>query len=147
MASETAKAVAQDVIEARKKGGRIIMGKIVENRRYAKSTVTHPNRVTRTKSFQKEIKPFLQRLLKLRDKVTAEMEAKDIAQERFSELAGVLKGFNHDIQLLSGEATENIQYQPPIYGGLSRHNSGRKDIRPKEKDKSSERRNGGEQDC
>ena len=112
MASETAKAVAQDVIAARKKGGRIIMGKIVEKRRYAKSTVTHPNRVTRTQSFQKEIKPFLDRLIGLRDKVITEMEGKDISQERFTELGRTLQGITHDIQLITGGVTESIRYKP-----------------------------------
>lgn len=106
MASETAKAVAQDVIIARKKGGKIILGKIVENRGYAESTVKHPRRVTKTQSFQKEIAPFLDRLVALRDKIMVELEKKDISTERFTELAKTLKDINHDIQLLSGGSTE-----------------------------------------
>ena len=108
MASETAKAVAQDVIRARRKGGKIVLGKIVENRGYADSSIKNPKRVTDTQSFQEEIKPFLARLIGLRDKVMIELEAKDITKEEFTELAKTLKDLNHDIQLISGGKTENI---------------------------------------
>ena|SRR3990167_2835867 len=135
MASETAKAVAQDVIAARKKGGRIIMGKIVEKRGYAKSIITHPRRVTKTKSFQKEIKPFLDRLIGLRNKIITAMESRDISQERFTELGRTLQGITHDIQLISGGATETINWKP--FDELPTNNSIQEDKSTNEKNTNS----------
>ena len=145
MASDRAEQTAYDVIKNLRKP-KITKGKILRANGYADSVSKAPTIVTQTKSYQKVIRPFLQRLSKLREKVITEMELKDISQERFSELAGVLRGFNHDIQLLSGEATENVIYQPPIYGGLSRHIGSEKDIQVNQKDKSDKRGNGSKQD-
>ena len=133
MASDRAEQVAYDVIKNLRKP-KITKGKILKQNGYSDSVSKCPTVVTQTKSYQKVARPFLKRLEGLRDKIISEMEVKDITQERFTELGRTLKDITHDIQLISGEVTENIQWQPPIYGGLSRNNRGAKDIRPNKKD-------------
>ena len=106
MASENAKAVAKDVIEKVKNKERIVMGKIVEKRGYAKSTIKHPKRVTSTKSYQNEIAPLVVRLKNEIDKIQTEMESRSLTKERYKELSEVQDKKIKNYQLLSGGATE-----------------------------------------
>ena len=107
MASDRAEQTAYDVIKNLRKPT-ITKGKILKANGYADSVTKHPDIVTKTKSYQKVARPFLKRLEGLRDKIISEMEAKDITQERFTELGRTLKDITHDIQLLSGGETERI---------------------------------------
>ena len=105
MASDRARQVARDVIKNLRKP-QMTKGKIIRATGYKKSVSESPTVVTKTKSYQEEMRPFLARMIALRDKVEAEMQIRDISKERFTELAVALKGFNHDIQLISGGVTE-----------------------------------------
>src|SRR3990167_2271637 len=107
MASDRAEQTAHDVIKNLRKP-QITKGKILKANGYADSVSESPTIVTKTKSYQKVARPFLKRLEGLRNKIMTEMEAKDITQERFTELGRTLKDITHDIQLLSGGETERI---------------------------------------
>ena len=108
MASKNAEAVANDVLEKVRKGEKVVMGKIIEKRGYGKSMPAHPTKVTQTKSYQKVVAPYLERIIKLRDKIQIEMENKDLSKVQFGQLNQSLKDLTHDIQLLTGGSTENI---------------------------------------
>lgn len=119
MASDRARQVARDVIKNLRNPTVTEKYKkdILKKYKYAESVQDHPDIVTKTKSYQEEVRPILKRLEGLRDKVIVEMESKDITKEQFSELAGVLRGLNHDIQLIGGNPTERtllIEVPPEI---------------------------------
>lgn len=79
---------------------------------YSKNTARTPKKFTESPVVRPKLNNFLQRLKRLRDKVTDELERKDISHERFTELSRTLKDFNHDIQLLSGGVTEREEVIP-----------------------------------
>lgn len=109
MASQTAKAVAQDVIEAVKNKKRIVLGKIVAKRGYAKSTQRHPKRVTETQSYQEEIRPVITQLEVLRQKAITELSCRSLKDEGYKDLVDSVDKLTKNIQLLSGGATENVE--------------------------------------
>ena len=114
MASENAKAVAEDVLKKLNNSKKVVFKEIMEKRGYAEATIKNPKNVTETKSFQEVVSPIVDRMKGIRDKIVAEMEIKDTSQERLSDLSTILKNINHDIQLLSGDPTEitkNKEYE------------------------------------
>lgn len=110
MASQNAKMVAKKVSEKIGKGELINMGKILKEVGYSEATSKTPAIVTDTISFQQEIAPVVQRMERLRDKIIAEMDNKDLTEERFSTLSDSLRNMNHDVQLLSGKSTSKIAF-------------------------------------
>ena len=132
MASQNAQAVAKDVIETIGKHRKVSLRKIIKNRGYSQHTADNPKLVTETQTYKKETKPFLKRLEGMRDKILNAMEVKDVTKEQFEVLSRSLERTTHDIQLLSGGATEQINVKP-IYGGLSRYNSDTQNISVEEK--------------
>lgn len=108
MASDSAKAVAEEVI--RKVGkGKVNKKEIILKNGYSKTVANSPTKVTETKSYKTVILPFLKRLETHREKVIAAMEAKDLTKEQYKTLNDGLAKLNHDIQLLSGGSTEDIK--------------------------------------
>lgn len=106
MASENAKAVAKEVIKRVRKGQKVKMGEIIENQGYSESVSKSPTKVSKTKSYQKEMKPVVNSLENIRNNLIIELEnRKDLSGERMKELVEMLNKLNHDIQLLSGGAT------------------------------------------
>ena len=144
MASETAKAVAQDVIKARKKGGKIVLGEIMENRGYKKATIKNPKNVTETKSFQEVIKPLLESYHQELQEVLSAMKGKDKSKEQYRVLVEAADKIQKQIQLLSGKATETINIKP--FDELPENHSIQEDKGPKAKNKGGTRGNSGGQD-
>ena len=108
MASANAKTVARKVSETIRKGKKVVMGEIIKDSGYAVSTSLRPTQITSTKSYQSEIAPFVVRMERLRDKILAEMDKKDLDKEQFTNLSNSLRNLTHDIQLTRGKATENV---------------------------------------
>jgi len=105
--SENAKAVAKAVIEKVQKGGKVVMRNIIEKSgKYALSMSAHPGKITKTQSYQKEMRPVVNQLEELRQKTINALNGKRLPKERVGELNNLLKNLNHDIELLSGKPTE-----------------------------------------
>lgn len=111
MASETAKAVAQDVTKAIKAGGKIVMGEIVENRGYGDSTIKNPKRVQDTKSYKEAIAPIVNRWQKEIERIQAELEIKDLSSEKYKDLVDSIDKLNKQVQLATGGVTERVGVQ------------------------------------
>jgi hypothetical protein len=75
---------------------------------YSERTARTPSKVTDTQAFQSEIKPVLIQYEKIRDNILKDLEARDTSEEAYAVLALSLKNLTHDIQLLSGNRTENV---------------------------------------
>ena len=106
MASENAKKVAYDVLEAVRKGERVNKGDIIEKNGYAKTTSTVPTQVTNTKSYQSVINPFVDKMIAERDRVILAMQIKDLDTVQYAQLNSAIDTFTKNIQLLSGQETE-----------------------------------------
>jgi len=102
------KVVARKVSERIRQGKKIVMGEIIRDSGYAVSTSLRPSQITESKAYQSEIAPFVTRMERLRDKILAEMDKKDLNKEQFTNLSNSLRNLTHDIQLTRGKATENV---------------------------------------
>lgn len=106
MPSENAKSVAREVIDRVRKGKKVVLGEIIRKQGYSKAVSVCPTKVTKTESYQEEIKPVVQRMKELRDRTIKAISGKELDDERLVDLNNLMKNLNHDIQLLSGEDTE-----------------------------------------
>jgi hypothetical protein len=107
MGSLNAKLVAKKVSETIRKGKRVNLGDIIENNGYSKSTSKSPTIVTKTKSFQEEIKPLADGIDREIERIKVEMASRDITEEKYKDLADVLDKLVKQYQLLTGGKTEN----------------------------------------
>ncbi len=111
MASIAAQQVGEEVLDSLRKGKRPILGKIIKAKGYALTTSTVPSNVTKTKSYQKVVKPYTERLKKHQEKILKAMESKDLSVEEYKTLTDSLAKVTHDVQLLTGGSTENLATQ------------------------------------
>ena len=109
MASENAKAVARDVSENLRKNKKVILGRIIKKRGYAKTTSEKPKIVTGTISYQEEIKPILEQMEKERQRVMLAMRERNLTEVQYGELNRTLDTLTKNIQLLSGGATDRTE--------------------------------------
>jgi len=107
MASEAAKQVAQEVILTVGNGSIPNKEKIQLKHGYSKVSA-RKGKAIQTKTYKKELQPYVIRLEAFREKILTELEGKDLTKVRFKELNDALNKNTHDIQLLSGGSTENI---------------------------------------
>lgn len=108
MASIAAKEVAKEVIQNVRKGVRPVLGKIIPKHGYAPSIATHPKKVTGTKSYQEEIAPVVDGLVKERDRAIQAMSTKDLDEVAYDKLSKVIDELTKNIQLLTGGRTETF---------------------------------------
>ena len=108
MASISAKQVANDVIESIGKHRKPILRKIAVKRGYSIHTADNPKLITETKSYQDVIQPILTRWNKERERITKELESKDLTKVEYQDLMRSMDLLTKQIQLASGGATENI---------------------------------------
>lgn len=107
MTSINAVAVAKEVKDTVRKGTKVVMGKIIKKHGYAPSVVIKPDKVTRTKSYQEEIAPFIESLEKERIAALARAEEKRNTAQ-YHQLIEAVDKLTKNIQLLRGGSTENV---------------------------------------
>lgn len=110
MASENAKAVAQEVIETVRKGQKVVLGKIIR-KRYSKSVSESPTKVTETKSYQEELRPVVEQLEMERQRLITAIADKDLSKVRYEDAVRSLDIVTKNIQLLGGKPTENNKFE------------------------------------
>ena len=64
--------------------------------------------VQKTQAYQSIINPVVKKWESIRDKMTKELENKDLTFEKASDLVSMVDKLTHNIQLLSGNSTENV---------------------------------------
>ncbi len=109
MASDTAKAVAHDVIANLRKpqGKRKSKKAILADRGYKPSVQDSPTVVTETESYQSVIQPVVQKMIIERDRAIAAMAGK-IGKAGYRDLVDSTDKLTKNIQLLTGGSTQNI---------------------------------------
>ena len=107
MGSIMAEHVAKTVLKTVRSGKKVNMTQIHRDHGYSEVSALS-QKATKSKTYKKEIQPFVKRLERFRDKLLSELEQRDISEERFADIGRSLKDTTHDIQLLSGKATENV---------------------------------------
>ena len=105
--SHMAIAVARDVIDHVVQGKKFTLKKIAMDHGYARLSAEN-GKVTGTKSYKETMQTFVWRLAKERQRALAAMEKKDLSKEEYKVLVDAMTKMTHDVQLLSGESTENI---------------------------------------
>lgn len=75
---------------------------------YSPNTARTPKKLTSSIAYKEKIKPVLERMEALREKAISALESRTLDDERAKDVADMIKGYTHDIQLLGGKATENI---------------------------------------
>lgn len=106
MAKDNPKRVARKVLETLGKDELVNFGKIAREVGYADNTADNPKFITDTKAYKEEISPFLNRMVKHREKIMLELETKDLTDEKHKDLVDGLDKLTKNIQLLSGGETE-----------------------------------------
>lgn len=131
MGSINAENVAKDVLENLRKHKRVNKGEILLKRGYSKSVSTAPTLVTETKSYQKIISPVVEQMKIARDRALAEINSRVLDKVQYADLITGINKLSHDIQILSGGATENINIKPlATLDELRKDNSNKEDSQP-----------------
>lgn len=125
MASENAKAVAKEVIKTLGKSRKVSISKIALKKGYSKTTAKTPKNITNTKSYQNEIRPLIVRLEEARNRAVELLETKE-GKAKYRDLMDGIDKLTKNIQLLSGKATENVNYIDIPYDKAKSIISGRK---------------------
>ena len=105
--SLAAKAVANDVIEKVRKGGKINLQDIQKKHGYS-DTSAKSMKATRTMTYKRATASLDKDILDEIGKIRREMKKRDISEEKYKDLADVLEKLFKVHQLLSGGATENV---------------------------------------
>ena len=108
MASVNAYTAAQKVSETIRKGKKIVLGKILLESGYTKSTSESPTHVTNTKTYKKAMKPLVDGLHEEIERIKLQLATRDLTEEKYRDLADVLNTLIKNFQLLSGGATERV---------------------------------------
>lgn len=118
MASENAKQVARKVIEKVGKGKKVSVSKIAKETGYSNATAKNPQKITRTKSYQDEMEPVVNKMIKQREKILDQIAQVDLTDERFKDLVDSVDKLTKNIQLLSGGETErsSVEFSIVNYG-------------------------------
>ncbi len=115
MASINAQNVAKEVSENIRKGKKVKLGEIIKKNGYSESTSESPQRVTETDSYKEAINPIVNEWVKERNRLTKELQGRDLSKERYETMMKSLDVITKNIQLLSGGNTESVK----IDDGLS----------------------------
>ena len=123
--SENARAVAEEVKLKVSKGEKIVMGKIIKKHGYSDGISKQPIRVRKTQSYQKEIKPVVDRLIIERDRAIKALKGK-ISKAKYRDLTDAIDKLTKNIQLLSGGATsrEIIELDEKKFRNIARREAG-----------------------
>jgi len=104
--SPNAKAVARDAISMVSKGQKVNFQEIQKRHGYSHKSARSMKAI-RTKTYQREIKPLLERLEEARNDALNRLPKK-IGSARYRDLMDGVDKLTKNIQLLSGKPTENI---------------------------------------
>lgn len=75
---------------------------------YSPKTARTPNKLRATKAYKGIVTPVVVRWERERERITTAMEAKDLTEVQYKDMARVLDTLTQNIQLLTGGATQNI---------------------------------------
>lgn len=107
MSSINAETVGNEVLKKVRSGKKVILGEIIRAQGYSHSVSTAPTKVTRTKSYQRTIKPLIDQLEEERQAIMDRLKVtRDKAKYR--DLMDGLDKVTKTHQLLTGGATENV---------------------------------------
>jgi hypothetical protein len=106
MASQKAKLVGEKVLESLGNGKAPVLGKILREVGYSDNTADNPKAVTETQTYKDTVNPFVEKLVKERDRIALEMSIRDLDKVQYSHLTSSLDTLTKNIQLLSGGDTE-----------------------------------------
>ena len=106
MGSIDAENVAKEVLETLGSGEKVILGEIIRKNGYADNTADNPLNVTETKSYKAVISPVVKRWKKERERLTTELESRNLTGERYGTIIKAVDLITKNIQLLSGGVTD-----------------------------------------
>lgn len=110
MASINAQNVAKEVSENIRKGKKVKLGEIIKKNGYSESTSESPQRVTETESYKEAISPIVNEWVKERNRLTKELQSRDLSKERYETMMKSIDVITKNIQLLSGGNTEKVGF-------------------------------------
>lgn len=90
---------------------------------YSKTTARLPYRVIRSPYFQRLMSDFINNLKKEVDRLTQEMNSRDLSKEKYETLAVALDKVNKQLQLATGGSTDNQKISIEISGSIAQKNN------------------------
>lgn len=106
MASVNAEAVAKDVLQKVRNGQKVKLGEIILENGYSEVVSESPTKVTKTKSYQKVMQPFVEQMEKERQRLMSEISIRDLSSEDYKTMVEAIDKLTKNIQLMSGGVTE-----------------------------------------
>lgn len=85
--------------------GRINKGEILRDAGYSEAIQTVPGKVFDSPTIKKELDPFIEKMIRVRDRALDEMETKDLTKVRYDHLTRSVDLLNKNIQLMNGGPT------------------------------------------
>lgn len=82
---------------------------------YSKSQSTNPYQILESETIQEGIQPFVDKLLRERERIMDELAQRDISDERYKDMVDSMDKFTKNAQLLSGGHTENVKHDLSDY--------------------------------
>ncbi len=110
MSSISAQNVANDVLQTIRKNQKVKLGKIIVKNGYSEVTSKSPTVVTKTKSYQKVVRPLVEQLERERQAIMDRLP-KVRGKAKYRDLMDGLDKITKTHQLLTGGATENVAVQ------------------------------------
>ena len=98
-------------------------GEIMREVGYSKSASSKPTRVIKTKSFQKVIKPTMDKIETEMNRILEELANKDVSKERYDTLITAYEKFFKVKQLQTGGNTENVNVKFEISEKIANKNA------------------------
>jgi hypothetical protein len=108
-ATENQRQVVKKTLEKVGKGEKVIKSQILKEVGYKKSIQKNPHKIFESKGVQNVLRPVIEEMEELRRKTITALKFKNLRNEKVSELSNLLKGLNHDIELLGGRPTERSE--------------------------------------
>jgi len=104
MPTERQKKAVKRIVE---NGG--IVSKAMEEVGYSPRTAKTPQKLTNSKGYKEAAKPFVDRMIKERERLMASLELKELDKVVYSDGVRALDSLTKNIELLSGNATDRSE--------------------------------------
>ncbi len=106
------KIAARKISENLGKGKKKTLGKILLESGYTKEVADTPKNVTDSVGFKEEVRPFVERLKKVRDQALAEIDRRgdNLTKEQYNHLTEGIDKFSKLTELLEGRPTERFEF-------------------------------------
>ena len=101
------KRAVEEILENTRTGG--TKGDALRKAGYSEEMAKQPSVILESEGFEEAAEPFVNKMVKLRDKIIKEMDIRKMDEVQFNDMTTAVDKLTKNIQLLSGGATERTE--------------------------------------